>query len=74
MADPLIIWGDEKGPIIRINPDELHINDPDYYDEVFNNSGAKVEKPFREANSFGPFPAVRDDHLSLFAIHFIPFP
>ena len=46
------------GPVIRINPDDLHFNDPDFLDEIYTGSGGKVEKPYKEANTFGPFPAV----------------
>ncbi|KAL9616019.1 MAG: hypothetical protein Q9160_009065 [Pyrenula sp. 1 TL-2023] len=46
------------GPAIRINPNEIHINDPDYLDEVFNFSNGKTNKSYREANAFGPFPAI----------------
>lgn len=49
---------DVPGPIIRINPDELHINDPDYYDEMYNNNIVPVEKPAKAALVFGPYPAV----------------
>lgn len=47
-----------QGPVIRLNPDELHFNDPHYYDEIFNNTNGKTEKPYKIANAFGPYPAV----------------
>ncbi|KAJ9151284.1 Trichodiene oxygenase [Pleurostoma richardsiae] len=40
------------GPIIRSNPNEIHINDPDFFDDVYP-SGAKrrIDKPY--AKMFG---------------------
>lgn len=46
------------GPVIRLNPDELHFNDPDYYDEIFNVTNGRADKSARVANAFGPYPAV----------------
>ncbi|GFF31299.1 trichodiene oxygenase [Aspergillus udagawae] len=45
----LFIWELERlhqlyGPIIRINPREVHIKDPDYYDEIYASSLRKREK------------------------------
>ena len=33
-----------KGPIIRINPFEIHINDPNYIDEVYAGSSKTRDK------------------------------
>ncbi|KAL8837303.1 MAG: hypothetical protein Q9170_002560 [Blastenia crenularia] len=49
---------DKYGPIIRLNPDELHINDPEYFDKVHLGLRGRVEKPQRAAESFGPVASV----------------
>ncbi|KUJ20796.1 cytochrome P450 [Mollisia scopiformis] len=41
----------QYGPIIRINPDELHIDDPDYYDEIYGSTTKKRDK-------YGPWVAL----------------
>ncbi|KAJ5625096.1 benzoate 4-monooxygenase cytochrome P450 [Penicillium lagena] len=46
-----------SGPVIRINPDEVHIEDPDFFDQVFNQTNGRAEKPQRVAEAFGPYPA-----------------
>lgn len=43
------------GPIVRIAPDELHIDDPEYWQEVYcNNSAARpIDKQEKLTNRFG---------------------
>ncbi|KAE8336391.1 hypothetical protein BDV24DRAFT_168322 [Aspergillus arachidicola] len=45
------------GPVIRINPDDVHIDDPDFFDQVFNQTNGHAVKPLRVAEVFGPYPA-----------------
>ncbi|KAB8210099.1 putative benzoate 4-monooxygenase cytochrome P450 [Aspergillus parasiticus] len=45
------------GPVIRINPDKVHIDDPDFFDQVFNQTNGRAVKPLRVADVFGPYPA-----------------
>ncbi|KAE8356843.1 cytochrome P450 [Aspergillus coremiiformis] len=37
-------WHEIYGPIVRINPREVHIKDPDYYDEIYASSARPREK------------------------------
>lgn len=47
------------GPVIRINPDEVHINDRDYWDKLYTMTNGRTEKTPSTAETFGPFAAVR---------------
>lgn len=44
-------WHEKYGPIIRINPDELHILDHEYYDEIYGSTTKKRDK-------YGPWVAL----------------
>ena len=41
------------GPVVRINPRELHIKDPSYYDEIYASSAKKREKDPSFVVTFG---------------------
>lgn len=41
----VVTWAQLKpGPIVRINPEELHIDDPEYYDEIYGSTTKKRDK------------------------------
>ncbi|KAI0538391.1 cytochrome P450 family protein [Xylaria digitata] len=58
----------QYGPIIRINPQELHVYDPTFYDSVYSGSG-KWEKPSYHVQSIdqgvSAFGTVDHDHHRL---------
>ena len=41
------------GPIVRINPSELHIKDPEYYDVLYSGPGTRRDKWGWHASLFG---------------------
>ncbi|TLD20674.1 hypothetical protein PspLS_08795 [Pyricularia sp. CBS 133598] len=43
----------QYGPIVRINPDELHILDPEYYDTLYSGAAQRRDKWWWSSNMFG---------------------
>ncbi len=46
------------GPIIRISPTELHVSDPDFYDELYSSKSAARDKCPRFVRMFSNEPSV----------------
>ncbi|KAJ5738022.1 benzoate 4-monooxygenase cytochrome P450 [Penicillium malachiteum] len=46
------------GPVIRVNPNEIHISDPYFFDQVFNQTNGRADKPINVAEAFGPFSGI----------------
>ncbi|KAK5292441.1 putative P450 monooxygenase [Cryomyces antarcticus] len=44
---------EKYGPIVRINPYELHVNDPEFYDEIYVGPSRRTEKWSWSAKMFG---------------------
>ncbi|KAK8092396.1 uncharacterized protein PG998_014881 [Apiospora kogelbergensis] len=57
----MYLWEVEKmhetyGPVVRINPREIHIRDPYFYDEVYAPASRKREKDAHFVGIFGSQP------------------
>ena len=44
------------GPIVRISPDAIHVNDPEYIDQIYAGPGKKRDKGQRTINGFSGSP------------------
>ncbi|KAI4090565.1 MAG: hypothetical protein L6R37_007862 [Teloschistes peruensis] len=50
----LLDYHQKYGPVIRINPEEVHINDPDFYEELYvGSSRGKTNKWYWSMRMFG---------------------
>jgi len=54
-TDQIEEWHRQYGPIVRINPFELHVDDPDYYDVLFSFDSHLWKRTF----AIGTFPTSR---------------
>ncbi|PYI01806.1 cytochrome P450 [Aspergillus sclerotiicarbonarius CBS 121057] len=78
----MFIWEIERlhkiyGPIIRINPREVHINDPEYYDEIYSSRTRRREKDPIQVAQFGldgsTFSSIRPEEHRQRRVHLDKF-
>ncbi|KAA6414183.1 MAG: P450 monooxygenase [Lasallia pustulata] len=43
----------QYGPVVRVNPFELHVNDPEFYDQIYTGPSKKTDKWAWSAIAFG---------------------
>ncbi|KAI4230220.1 MAG: hypothetical protein L6R36_000185 [Xanthoria steineri] len=60
-AQQIEILHQQYGPVIRINPFELHINDPEYYNQIYSFDCSLEKRDFHIQNvqHTGPYPRHR---------------
>jgi cytochrome P450 len=51
---------DEYGPIIRINPHEIHVRDPEFFDAVYAGAGHKRERDAWHTDGMALYGSILD--------------
>lgn len=70
---------EQYGPVVRINPEELHVDDPDYYNEIYCNStpSRPIDKIGKHKHRFNipdaTFSTVTAEHHRLRRAAIAPF-
>ncbi|KAL4756646.1 cytochrome P450 [Aspergillus foveolatus] len=57
------VCADRAGPIVRISPTELHVNDPEYYEVIYSRDSPRNKYPYYQRTFNAPYALITaEDH------------